>query len=191
MTRRLPLLVPALALALFLSSLAAARELAGVTLPDRAVVAGKAVLLNGMGIRKATFLKVKVYVAGLYLETKSADPAVVIASVQAKRLVLQFVRDVSRDQIVDAWEEGFQKNGGKDLPGLRARIRKLDSFMTDFRSGDALTFTYVPGSGVQIAVKGAALGTLPGEDFARTFFSIWFGPDPPNEELKAGLLGRP
>jgi hypothetical protein len=172
-----------------LSAPASARELAGVNMPERVSVAGKTLVLNGMGVRKATFLNVKVYVAGLYLESKSADPAVVIASVQTKRLVLQFVRDVTRDQIVDAWEEGFRKNGDKDLPRLRARIRQLDGWMTAFHSGDALTFTYVPGSGVEVKVKGAIAGTLPGDDFARALFSIWLGPEPPNADLKAGLLG--
>jgi hypothetical protein len=189
MTKLLPF-VALIAALLGLSPSASARELAGVKMPDRTVVAGKPLALNGMGIRKATFLKVKVYVAGLYLEKKSADPAVVISSAQTKRLVLQFVRDVTRDQIAEAWEEGFEKNGGKDLPRLRARIRQLDGWMADFHSGDVLTFTYVPGSGVEVQVKGVVVGTLSGDDFARTLFSIWLGPEPPNADLKTGLLGQ-
>jgi Chalcone isomerase-like len=132
-----------------------ARELAGVKMAERSEVAGKSLVLNGMGVRKATFLNVKVYVAGLYLETKSADAVFVVSSLQVKRLVLQFVREVKRDQIIEAWEEGFKKNGGKDLAPLRARIQNLDSWMTAFRAGDTLTFSYVPGSGVKVEVRGA------------------------------------
>jgi Chalcone isomerase-like len=39
-----------------------------------------------------------------------------------------------------------------------------------------------------VDVKGAAKGTIKGDDFAKAFFSIWLG-DPPNPELKSGLLG--
>lgn len=172
------------------SAPAPARELAGVKMPDRTMVAGKSLVLNGMGIRKATILNVKVYVAGLYLEAKSTDAASVIASVKVKRLVLQFVRDVTRDQIIEAWKEGFEKNAGKDLPRLQSRIATLNGAMVKFRSGEALTFSYVPGSGIEVQVKGTVAVTLPGDDFARALFSIWLGQEPPNAELKAGLLGQ-
>ncbi|HEX7670379.1 MAG TPA: chalcone isomerase family protein [Polyangiaceae bacterium] len=189
MAKLLPFVALVAAL-LGLSGSAPAGELAGVKMSDRTVVAGKPLVLNGMGVRKATFLKVKVYVAGLYLEKKSGDAAVVISSTQVKRLVLQFVRDVTRDQIAEAWQEGFEKNGGKELPRLRARIRQLNGWMTDFHSGDALTFTFLPGSGVEVQVRGTAVGVLPGDDFARTLLSIWLGSQPPNADLKSGLLGE-
>jgi hypothetical protein len=56
---------------------AAAGKLAGVALPDSITVESKTLVLNGMGIRKATIFRAKAYVAGLYLENKSrsADPA--------------------------------------------------------------------------------------------------------------------
>ena len=173
-----------------LSSLAPARELSGVKLPDQTVVAGKSLVLNGMGIRKATILNVKVYVAGLYLENKSGDPASVISSTKVKRLVLHFVRDVTRDQIVGAWKEGFEKNASKELPRLQGRVNTLNGWMVNFHSGEVLTFSYVPGSGIEVQVKGKVVGSVPGDDFARALFSIWLGREPPNAELKAGLLGR-
>ena len=169
---------------------AAARVLAGVKLPDRVDVAGKSLILNGMGIREATFLNVKVYVAGLYLETRMGDAKRVLDSVAAKRLVLYFVREVTRDQVVDAWNEGFEKNAGKNLAALQARIRRLDAWMVGFRAHDTLSFTYVPGAGVTVAVNATTKGTIEGDDFARGLFAIWLGPEPPNASLKAGLLGK-
>ena len=52
----------------------------GITMPDTATVGGKDLQLNGLGTRKATFLKVKVYVMGLYLEKKSQDGQAIAAS---------------------------------------------------------------------------------------------------------------
>ena len=50
-----------------------ARECQGVNLPDQLQVSGKTLQLNGLGLREATIFKVRVYVAGLYLEQKSTD----------------------------------------------------------------------------------------------------------------------
>ena len=48
-----------------------AGELAGVTMPDTATVAGSKLMLNGMGLREKFFIDV--YVGGLYLPAKTTD----------------------------------------------------------------------------------------------------------------------
>jgi hypothetical protein len=40
-----------------------------------------------------------------------------------------------------------------------------------------------------VGVKGVTTGTIKGDDFAKAFLSIWLGADPPNPEIKAGMLG--
>jgi len=167
-----------------------ARKLGGVEMKDRLDVAGKSLVLNGMGIREATILNVDVYVAGLYLEAKSSSAKRVIDSVQVKRLALHFVREVTREQVTDAWTDGFEKNAGKSLAALKPRIRKLNGWMTAFRPGDSLVFTYIPATGVSVDVNGTTKGTIEGDDFARGLLSIWLGPEPPNQGLKDGLLGK-
>ena len=109
------------ALALLLAGAVSAGELAGVRLPDRTAAEGKDLVLNGMGLRKA-YAVAKVYVAGLYLERKSASADEILGSSSVRKIVLHFVRDVSREQITGAWSEGFEKNAGPALPGLRERI---------------------------------------------------------------------
>ena len=63
--------------------------------------------------------------------------------------------------------------------------------MADMKSGERLSFTHKPGSGVLVEVGGAAKGTVEGDDFAKALLSIWLGAHPPNASLKAGLLGGP
>ena len=41
----------------------------------------------------------------------------------------------------------------------------------------------------QVDVNGAVKGTIKGDDFAKAFLAIWLGGDPPNPEIKAGMLG--
>ena len=168
---------------------AMAGELAGVTLPDQVTVEGRTLQLNGMGLREATILRVRVYVAGLYLEARSADASRAIASEGPKRLVLHFVRDVGRGSLVDAWKEGFAKSAGPGLAALQDRVAMLNAWMVDVKPGDTLTFTQVPERGVVVEIKGEAKGTLAGADFARALWGIWLGAEPPNPGLKKGLLG--
>jgi hypothetical protein len=40
-----------------------------------------------------------------------------------------------------------------------------------------------------VNVNGRSKGTIEGTDFARVFFSIWLGSQPPNPGLRSGLLG--
>lgn len=159
---------------------------AGVTLPDSAKVGGKKLVLNGMGVREATVFKIDVYVAGLYLEKKSSDSKSIIASDQNKMLVLRFVRDVDQDDLADAFEEGFDKNGGS---AHKSKVKKLASWMADVEEGDTIKLAYSPGKGTVVHVKGKKKGTVEGADFAGILFKIFIGPKPPNTSLRVGLLG--
>ncbi len=183
-----PLLLLPVLLPLLVVTAAPAAELGGVTMPDSIEVEGKTLQLNGLGLREATFLKVDVYVAGLYLEQKSSDPEAILSSGDVSRIRMQFVRNVKRKKMTEAWIEGFEKNA-KDVTVLNERIDRLNGFMVDMAKGDTMTFTWLPGSGVSVSINGEDRGTIEGEDFARALWSIWLGPQPPNAGLKAGMLG--
>ena len=177
----------ALATAFAFAATAGAATLADVNVPDSATLGGQKLVLNGLGLRKKAIFKV--YVAGLYLENKSPDPAAILDSSQVKRLELVFVRDVDREDIVDAWKDGFKKNGA-DMNTFGPRIGTLNAWMTDIKEKDSLIFLVEPGKGLTVTVKGRVKGTIPGDDFAKAFLAIWLGPSPPNKGLKAGLLGK-
>lgn len=165
----------------------------GVEFPGTIEVQGMQLELNGLGIRKATFLKVSVYVAALYLPagaSHQSDPRGIIASSGPMELVLHFVRGVGVRDIRHAFEEGFAAVGGGRIPAaLAARVALLNSWMADMRSGEPLTFVRIPGRGIEVDLDGRAQGVIPGEDFAQALFAVWLGDHPPNPELKAGLLG--
>lgn len=181
-----------LAMALSLAAVTAwpamAAECNGVEMPESLTLGDQAMTLNGMGLRKATMLKVKVYVAGLYLAGKTADPSAIITDDQPRHLVLHFLRGVGVKDIRKAWQEGFEKNAADKLGSLQDRIDVMQSHMTDFESGDSLTFSYLPEKGTGILVNDKERGTVEGADFASALIAIWLG-DPPNKDLKEGLLG--
>jgi hypothetical protein len=166
-----------------------AEELKGVDLPGQIQVNGSQLVLNGMGLRQATSLKVNVYVAGLYLTEKSSDPQAILQSSAPKRLVLHFLRNLGSRDLTKAWDDGFKNNAADQIPALKERIEKIKSYTKDMKTGQELVFTHKPGAGIEVSIDNTPVGMVEGDDFSKAFLSIWLGPNPPNQSLKDGLLG--
>ena len=173
------------------TSTAQSKECKGANFADQLQVDGSSLTLNGLGLRLATALKVKVYVAGLYVAKTSGDPSAILGATTPSELILQLVRNVDADDLRKGWNEGFEKNAKDQLPALKERIAILNGWMPSVKTGDRLTFIHKPGTGIEVEVNGAMKGTIEGDDFAKAFLSIWLGAYPPNPEVKAGLLGGP
>jgi len=170
---------------------AAAMELAGVTLPDEITVGGTTLKLNGMGVRTKTMLKVKVYVAGLYLTTPSHDAAAIVAADQAKQVLMHFLyKKVEKDKLTEAWREGFANNSAAALPALKARLDEFCALWPDMASGERAVITYLPGTGTRLELNGTEAGVIPGKDFADAMFAVWLGTKPADTGLKEGILGE-
>lgn len=167
---------------------ACAKECKGVGFPEQIQVDGISLALNGLGLRLATVFKVRVYVAALYAPKPSSDAATILGTDVAKQMVLHFVRNVGVDDLRKGWTEGFEKNANGALPALKDRIATFNSWMDDMKTDQRVILTYTPGAGVEVNVNRAAKGTIKGDDFAKALFAIWLG-DPPNPEVKMGLLG--
>jgi len=178
-----------IAIAMILLTLAIpalARELKGISMPDRITVEGKQVVLNGMGLRtKMTF---KVYVAGLYVETATKNANMILASDQIRRVEMVMMRDLGKEKIAEAVESGFEKNSKAKMPALKGRLDQFIAGLTDLKEGDKLVITYVPGKGINLQ-SGAKAITVEGKDFADALFAVWLGEYPVDEDLKEGMLG--
>ncbi len=166
----------------------ATSTLNGVTLPDTAQVGSTTLVLNGMGLR--TKYMVKVYVAGLYVPQKSADASTILKSNTPKRIVMHFVRDVSKTQLTDGFTESFNSNTPDVARTLKSEIEHFFAVLDAVKDGENLTLTYVPAAGTSISVAGKEKLTIVGPAFAEMLFSVWLGPKPPNASLKKGLLGQ-
>ena len=165
-----------------------AGSLAGVDLPDTAQVGGKTLALNGLGLRTKLF--VKVYVAGLYVEQKSADANSIINANARKQIVMKFLHAASKSQMADAFEEGFSSNAPDATKALKSDIDLLLNALEPVKPGDEMVFTYVPGAGTTFTLNGKEKLKISNPAFAPALFSVWLGPKPPNADLKKGLLGQ-
>ena len=167
-------------------SAAVAAQLEGATLADTLKAGDKTLKLNGLGLRKKAVFKV--YVGGLYLESPSKDAGAILASDQAKAIRLHFLRDLTKAQLVEAFQEGFEANA-KDRAGQKGAFDKMLALVPDVKAGGTLMFTYLPGKGTTLHVADKDLGVFEGKGFADAVFSIWLGSKPPSEDLKKGMLG--
>jgi hypothetical protein len=173
-------------LALLVALPAFAREREGVVAPPTIQVEGKALQLMGMGLRKKLWFKV--YLASLYLETPTEDPSQVISSDQIKRVQMNMLRDLDRGKIVEAVQEGFQRNSGPQMPALQERLDRFLRAVPDLRGGQTIVITYLPGRGTLIKAGSGEEVSLPGKDFADALFSVWLGKQPVDGDLKQEML---
>ncbi len=169
---------------LFIGGPAFAGTLAGVTLPDSATVGGKALVLNGMGLREKYMLDI--YVGGLYLPTKTTDASKAINDDVPKRIVMHMVRGLSKDQLSETMMESLN---AASQPAGRAAAPTLAGWMEDVDSGEQIVLDYVPGTGCTVTVDGRKKGTIPGVDVMQALWGVYLGPKPPTSALKNGLLG--
>jgi hypothetical protein len=166
---------------------ARAEKVAGVSMPKVVSVAGVELRLNGMGVlKKAIFFKA--YVVGLYLERPTRAAQVAIATDEAKRIVINMLRNVSRKMFVQAVEMGVMRNSGPQMSRLRARLDRLEQALPALKKGEVLDMTYLPGVGTLVR-GGDRTMTIPGKDFSDALFSVWLGPKPISAALKHQLLG--
>src|SRR6185295_8531258 len=124
-----------------------AAELEGATLADTFKSGEKPLKLNGLGLRKKAVFKV--YVGGLYLESPSKDPGAILAADQAKAIRLHFLRDLTKAQLVEAFQEGFEANV-KDRASHKAAFDRMIALVPDVKEGGTMTFAYVPGKGTTL-----------------------------------------
>jgi hypothetical protein len=170
---------------------AAAREIAGIDVPESITIDNKALVLNGAGIRKKLFIKI--YVGALYLTGKRSTVNEILADGGAKSIVMSFLyKEVSAEKLVAAWNEGFKGNSTtEEIRELQERINRFNSFFTPVHSGDVIRLEYLPQEGTRVLINDTLKGTVTGEDFYRALLKIWLGSKPADEDLKEAMLGNP
>lgn len=160
----------------------------GVQLADKLEAFGVPLRLSGSGIRRATVLNVHVYVAGLYLGEPSHDLREILKPSQTKALVLHFVRNVSRSEMLDAIHTGIEDNAGASLAAAKQHMKSFERYLPDLRKGTLLSLAYQPKNGLEVRKNGKLIGVEKDDAFGNLLFRVWLGPKPPDSDLKASLL---
>ena len=176
-------------LIIFPVSLALAIEIGGVQLPDSLTVNNVKLQLNGAGLRKKVVIKV--YAGGLYLLQKETDPGKIIAADEPMVIRMHFIHSkVSKESLVNAWNEGFANATNGNIAAIEKEIEKFNGyFQDDAKKGDIYDVIYLPGQGVSVEINGKRQGPIPSLEFKKAVFSIWLGEKPADAKLKKGMLG--
>ena len=177
----------------FASTPALANDVAGVKLESTISLGGKTLKLNGAGVRVKFFSKI--YVAGLYLAEEKKSTAEIIAIAGPKRIALTMLRELSSEQLSQAFLDGVGQNSTKDE---KIKIMsQLISFGKGFtkanivKKGDVITLDWLPSGGTIIQLNGTSLmDPLPGVEFYEALLKIWLGDKPVDAALKKKLLSE-
>ncbi len=172
------------------SAVAAARTLAGVTLPDSYPVDGRSLPLNGMGLRTLTIFDVRVYVAGLYLTQPSQDAQAILASPGPKVILLQFLHAGTKQEIEEEYRKGEKLNcGDGGCPASdQADFERLVAAAPAVKVGDTSTYIFTS-AGVRVLANDRVIGTFANKDMAYRLLAGFIGERPPSRDLRSALLG--
>lgn len=184
--------IAGLGLALGLGGAAQAVEVGGLKFDDTVKVAGKELKLNGAGVRVR--IVVKVYALALYLPEKKTTTAGVLESTGPRRFTLGLLREVTGDELGQAFMAGITANTDK---AERSKfVNQLAQFGDAFvsipqaKKGDIITVDWVPDTGTVMALNGKQIGEpLKDIGFYNAVLKIWLGDKPVDSSLKPEILG--
>jgi hypothetical protein len=131
-----------------------------------------------------------VYVGGLYVEKKSNDAENLLTSPETKVLQLKFLRNVALKDIQKAWSQGYEKNCAREqCAQFQSEIQSLNALMDECKENEVLQFVFA-NDAVQVWKNGSKKGEVKKVGFPAQVLAIFVGAQPPNEDLKNGLLGK-
>ena len=165
-----------------------ALQVGDAVLPDQWAINGRALMLNGAGLREYGFLKIDVYAAALYLSAKMTDERQVLASTAPRVLHMHFFRNVSRDDTLKAWDHYFAENCKFSCSLPQQEIAAFKQLVPETVAGDTQTWVFQAGT-AELLRNGISVGRVQGTAFSRLLLSTWIGDVPSTAELKSALLG--
>ena len=174
---------------LVLSTATEAAERDGITMSETMEVSGIHLTLNGMGLRTYSFLRIPIYVAGLYLEHHSSDSDAILVSSQAKLLYFVFIRDVAAEAARKSWREAIDANCRPPCSLAAEDVRRFLDAVPSVHKGETSTLFFTT-QALDISINGKLLGRITDMAFARVILASFIGKHPTSNELKRGLLGE-
>ncbi|HSD38894.1 MAG TPA: chalcone isomerase family protein [Rhodocyclaceae bacterium] len=172
---------------------ARALDLASAHFDDKTSVAASELTLNGAGIR--TKLLFKVYAIGLYLPQKTEGADAVLASKGPRRIQIVTLRDLTAEQLTDAFVEALNANHSEqEMSKLAARVDRFRTTMLSIgktAEKTVIRLDYLPASGTRLTVGNEQKGSdIAGEDFYLALLRIWLGNAPAQPDIKEKLAGK-
>lgn len=156
---------------LFLATVVAFVALASSALAEDWVTTG-----YGVRVKSIAFIDVNVY--SISHQMKGTLPAknkqAVKDADQDKRFLWQFLRDVSCEKIQKAMRDGFAMNGYTDQAKINQYAGACNGAEMKEKSSVVITYNATAKT-TTIWMQGMGSATIPGVDFMKAVWSLWFG----------------
>lgn len=172
---------------------AQAVEVANVKYEQALDVGGHKLQLNGAGIRYKFI--VKVYTAGLYLQSHASTTPEVLTMGGPKRIHIQMLRDIDGNELGKLFTKGMEANAPREefVKSVNGVLKLSEIFASrkQLNSGDSFSVDFVPGQGSMVLLNGKPMLSEPIKEpeFYSALLRIWLGDKPADDNLKDALLG--
>lgn len=144
-----------------------------------------ALMLSGTTVKKRFFFSV--YKLSHFMEkpevnlaSKDALITFILNANTPQRIELEFLRDVSREQIEEALIQGIEQNNvGSDLSKIKKDIARLSSgFQNEVKKHSILTLSRLSTEELRVFFNNTLVVETKSKALADALWSIWFGKDP-------------
>lgn len=156
-----------------------------------ALIGARAQALELNGVASFTELGEETYLAGLYIDWRSTDPADFFADYRERKMEVRFASQVSRRRWVNNWMQSIAINNSRQH--LENAAEELSAVLSTFEGnlfrGDHVEIHYLPESGTELRLNGHVLASGHSAAVFNLFLSSWLGPVPPSSQFRALLLG--
>lgn len=161
----------------------------GITFNDEYTINATRLPIRGYAILNYMFV-IRAYAGALYLPPETASSRAL--SETPRILELHYFHAISAQDFRESTTEMIKKNTtSQEFNSLRQQVNMLNALYRNVVPGDRYRAEYIPGKGTTLYLKSQALGTVPGADFSKAFFSIWIGKNPIDKKFRNRLLGTP
>ena len=159
---------------------------------DALTVNGVDLVVTGVALREKTFLKVDVYTIVSYVKKGASlgenKAAGLLNLEEPKMLQMDLTRGFSNEKLKKAFSEVIEENYD-DLSAFQSDMDTfLGYFTADAEEGDKLIFGYCPAEGLTTSLNGTELGVITNVEFMKALWTVWFGAEPANEDMRDNLV---
>ncbi len=174
---------------ILISGAASAAELEGIKLRDTMTCAGAELPLQAAGLRAAPVFNIRVYVLAMYsgapLPKGLKDPNI---DKRPMCFEVHYMRDVEKKKVDEAWEYQFEESSEYPYPALKEHITLLKKFFGKIKANKGVHLFELTDTSTKVYENGELKGEIPGKEFGKNFLSVFFGKNPPTEDLKEALM---
>lgn len=163
-------------------------EVGDVYFPARSKVSQTTMEIEGAGILR--YWGFSVYAAAFYLPDGQTSGQDFLNQNIAKKLIIEYVRPIDREDIIRATIANLQQNPEVDYEALKPKYEQFFESLVSVKENDIYTAIYYPDQGTGFYLNGERKALIKGREFAGSFFGIWLSEYPIDRGLRDALLGK-